>query len=88
MKYLTDEIGAAQATKYKLTDEYWMARKHGLNIIEALEDWDLLDEEFLKKYDGYSVPPPTFKEKLLDVWYIIRYPFLQVKFWLLDKLRR
>lgn len=88
MPYLTDEIGAAQAAKYKLTDEYWMARKHGLNIIEALEDWDLLDEEFLKKYDGYSVPPPTFKEKLLDVWYIIRYPFLQVKFWLLDKLRR
>ena len=88
MKYLTDEIGAAQATKYKLTDEYWMARKHGLNFIEALEDWDLLDEEFLKKYDGYSVPPPTFREKLLDVWYIIRYPFLQVKFWLSDKLKR
>jgi hypothetical protein len=65
-----------------------MARKHGLNIIEALEDWALLDDEFLKKYDGYSVPPPTFKEKLLDVWYIIRYAFLQVKFWLSDKLRR
>ena len=88
MNYLTDEIGAAQAAKYKLTDEYWMARKHGLNIIEALEDWDLLDEEFLKKYDGYSVPPPTFKENLLNVWYIIRYPFLQVKFWLQDKLRK
>ena len=88
MPYLTDEIGAAQAAKYKLTDEYWMARKHGLNIIEALEDWDPLDEEFLKKYDGYSVPPPTFKEKLLNVWYIIRYPFLQIKFWILYKLGR
>ena len=32
MNYLTDEIGAAQAAKYKLTDEYWMARKHGVNI--------------------------------------------------------
>ena len=64
-----------------------MARKQGLNIIEALEDWDLLDDEFLKRYDGYSVPPSTFKEKLLNVWYIITYPFLQVKFWLLDKLR-
>ncbi|MCF0187610.1 MAG: hypothetical protein HUJ98_14120 [Bacteroidaceae bacterium] len=39
MKFLTDEIAIAQAAKYNLTNEYWEARRHGCNIIEALEEW-------------------------------------------------
>lgn len=75
MPYLTDEIGLKQAAKYNLKEEYLMARRHGC-IIEALEDWDLLTDEFLKEYDGYELPKPTFKDRLKTIWIYIRYPFL------------
>lgn len=75
MPYLTDEIGLKQAAKYHLEEAYLMARKHGYNIIEALDDWDLIDDEFLKEYDGYEVPKPTFKEQLRNIWIYIRFPF-------------
>lgn len=77
-KVLTDEIGAKQAAKYNLVNEYYMARQHGCNIIEALEEWDLLDDDFCSKYEGYSVPKKTTKDILMYVWYIIRFPFLHL----------
>lgn len=76
MHYLTDEIGLKQAAKYNLEEEYLVARRHGCNIIEALEDWDLIDDEFLKEYDGYELPKPTFKERIRNVWIYLRYPFI------------
>ena len=88
MNILTDEIGRKQAAKYNLEEEYLMARRHGCNIIEALEDWDLIDDEFLKEYDGYELPKPTFSERLYSLWIYIRYPFLRLKFWLLEKIGR
>lgn len=88
MKILTDEIGIKQAAKYNLKEEYLMARRQGLNIIEALEDWDLIDDEFMKEYDGYELPNPTFSERMKWIWIYIRYPFLRIKFWLHRKLNR
>ena len=76
MPYLTDEIGLKQAAKCNLEEEYLVARRHGCNIIEALEDWDLIDNEFLKEYDGYELPKPTFKERIRNVWIYLRYPFI------------
>ena len=65
-----------QAAKYNLEEEYLVARRHECNIIEALEDWDLIDNEFLKEYDGYELPKPTFKERIRNVWIYLRYPFI------------
>ena len=62
-KILTDKIGLEQAHKWGIAYEYKYARRHGCNIIEALEDWDLLDEGFCTKYEGYQL---SHKQKLLE----------------------
>lgn len=50
MPHLTKEITLRQAAKCNLEEEYLMARKHGYSIIDALDDWDFIDDEFLKEY--------------------------------------
>lgn len=54
MLHLTEEIALKQAVKYNLEEEYKMARKYGYSIIDALEDWDLIDDEFIKRYNLYG----------------------------------
>jgi hypothetical protein len=39
---LQDRIAMRIADRYGLTREYKMARRNGLNPIEALEDWDMI----------------------------------------------
>lgn len=39
---LQDRIAMCIADRYGLTREYKMARRNGLNPIEALEDWDMI----------------------------------------------
>lgn len=44
-----DRIALAIAASHGMAYEYKEARRHGLSPIEALDDWDLLDDEALKK---------------------------------------
>lgn len=37
-----DRIAMRIADRYGLTREYKMARRNGLNPLEALEDWDMI----------------------------------------------
>ena len=76
MAFLTDEIGIRQAKKYGLEREYLEARKYGLGILQSLEEWDLLDAEFLHLYDGYLNPAPTFRERVLRGWHCVKNFFL------------
>ena len=47
-KYLhQDRIALRIADRYGLVNEYKEARRHRLSPIEALDDWDLLDDEAL-----------------------------------------
>lgn len=41
-RLLQDRIAMRIADRYGLTREYKMARRNGLNLIEALEDWDMI----------------------------------------------
>jgi hypothetical protein len=41
-RLLQDRIAMRIADRYGLTREYKMARRNGLNPIEALEDWDMI----------------------------------------------
>ena len=41
-RLLQDRIAMRIADRYGLTREYKMARRIGLNPIEALEDWDMI----------------------------------------------
>lgn len=78
MPYLTDEIGLKQAAKYHLEEAYLMARKHGDNIIEALDDWDFIDDEFLKESYTTGVPVPfeckfpKYEEEVLSPGELLR----------------
>lgn len=66
-KYLSDEIGMEQARKYGLSHEYEFARSRGYDIIEALEDWDLLDDDFRTRYKDYELPrEKTFAQGARD----------------------
>ena len=44
-----ERIARQIAEKYDMLSDYLAARRAGLSPIEALEDWDLLDEEAIKK---------------------------------------
>lgn len=44
-----DRIARAIAASHNMLDDYKAARRNGLSPIEALEEWDLLDEEAIKK---------------------------------------
>lgn len=44
-----DRIARAIAASHNMLDDYKAARRNGLSPIEALEEWDLLDEEAKKK---------------------------------------
>ena len=41
-RLLQDRIAMRIADRYGLTREYMMARRNGLNPIEALEEWDMI----------------------------------------------
>jgi hypothetical protein len=40
-----DRIAMRIAARYGMTYEYKLARRHRLNPVEALEDWDLITPE-------------------------------------------
>lgn len=44
-----DRIARAIAASHNMLDDYKAARRNGLSPIEALEEWDLLDEDAIKK---------------------------------------
>ena len=44
-----DRIARAIAASHNMLDDYKAARRNGLSPIEALEEWDLLDEDVIKK---------------------------------------
>ncbi|MBR3959173.1 MAG: hypothetical protein IKJ81_03885 [Bacteroidales bacterium] len=44
-----DRIARAIAASHNMLDDYKAARRGGLTPIEALEEWDLLDEEAIKR---------------------------------------
>ena len=44
-----ERIARQIAEKYDMLHSYRTARHAGLSPIEALEEWDLLDEEAIKK---------------------------------------
>ncbi|MCR5044629.1 MAG: hypothetical protein K6A93_10950 [Bacteroidaceae bacterium] len=48
-----DRIAMRIAARYGMTEDYKMARRHNLNPLEALEDWDLIssEEERMLFYD-------------------------------------
>ena len=39
-----DRLAMQIADKYGLTADYKVARRHNMSPLEALEDWDLIDE--------------------------------------------
>lgn len=43
--YHQDRIALQIAARRGMTDEYKTARRHGLSPLEALEDWDLVQQE-------------------------------------------
>jgi hypothetical protein len=47
-----DRIARAIAASHNMLDDYKAARRGGLTPLEALEEWDLLDEEARKKLRG------------------------------------
>ena len=49
-----DRIAMRIADRYGLTYDYKVARRHHLNPIEALEDWDLLTPENYKLINKYN----------------------------------
>ena len=44
-----DRIAREKATRHNMLDDYKAARRDGLSPLEALEEWDLLDEDAIKK---------------------------------------
>ncbi len=44
-----DRIAREIAASHNMLDDYKAARRNGCSPIEALEEWDLLDEEAIKK---------------------------------------
>jgi hypothetical protein len=44
-----DRIARAIAASHNMLDDYKAARRNGLSPLEALAEWDLLDEEAIKK---------------------------------------
>lgn len=44
-----DRIARDIAASHDMLPDYKAARRDGLSPIEALEEWDLLDEEAIKK---------------------------------------
>lgn len=38
------------AARHGMTEDYKMARRHNLNPLEALEDWDLVTDEERKLF--------------------------------------
>ncbi len=78
MPYLTDEIALKHAAKFNLEKEYKTARKQGYNIIDALDYCNIINEEFIKEYDGYELPEPTSKERLHKLWIDILYPLKNI----------
>lgn len=49
--YHQDRIAMQIADRYGLTHEYKIARRHHLNPIEALEDWDMMKAEDYKLFE-------------------------------------
>ena len=45
-----DRIGMKIAARHGMTEDYKMARRHNLNPLEALEDWDLVTDEERKLF--------------------------------------
>lgn len=45
-----DRIAMRIADRYGMTYDYKVARRHHLTPLEALEDWDLLTEEYFKQF--------------------------------------
>ena len=48
--YSQDRIAMRIAARYGMTEDYKMARRHNLNPLEALEDWDLVTDEERKLF--------------------------------------
>ena len=48
-----DRIAREIAASQNMLDDYRAARRAGCTPIEALEEWDLLDEEAIKKLNNY-----------------------------------
>ena len=44
-----NRIAREIAASHNMLDDYTTARRNGCSPIEALEDWDLLDEEAINK---------------------------------------
>ena len=49
--YHQDRLAMRIADRNGMTHEYKTARRHGLNPVDALEDWDLLEQEDYKKFE-------------------------------------
>ena len=49
--YHEDRIAMRFAARFNMTYEYKLARRHNLDPIDALEDWDLLYPEDYKLFE-------------------------------------
>ncbi len=49
MRYRQNRIAREIAARHGMLDDYKAARRNGCSPIEALEEWDLLDEDAIKK---------------------------------------
>ncbi len=49
MRYRQNRIAREIAASHNMLGDYKAARRNGCSPIEALEEWDLLDEEAIKK---------------------------------------
>ena len=65
-----------QARKYGLEKEYEEARNYGLTIIEALEEWDLIDDNFICKFGHFEdIKKPVRFKHLKKAWHFIESVF-------------
>lgn len=48
-----DRIAREIAASQNMLEDYKAARRDGCSPLEALEEWDLLDEEAIKKLNNY-----------------------------------
>lgn len=76
MPQLDDNIGLNQARKYGLEKEYEEARNYGLTILEALEEWDLIDDDLISKFGHFEdIKKPVRHKYLKKAWQFIESVF-------------
>ena len=67
-----DHIGLQQARKYGLEKEYEEARNYGLTVLEALEKWNLIDDDFISKFGHFEdIKKPERFKNLKKAWRFI-----------------